>query len=120
MNEILCRFPHVFGAINSNLNDKDLANFRFVSKTWKNSIDNDKCLHQRIINKLVNVKEADKESGNIRDEEKAKYWAETNAALAGVKDKNWTSFLTKAPIDVLKEITNGLLRNGFVENKKNE
>ena len=114
MEDILLRFPHVFGAIISNFDDKDLTNSRFVSKTWKNSIDNDRCLQQRIINKLVNANEdGHKKSGHHFDEEESKYWEETNAVVAAAKAKNWEPFLSKAPLEYLKEITKELLDKGF-------
>ena len=114
MDDILLRFPHVFGAIISNFNDKDLTNSRLVSKTWKNSIDNDRCLHQRIIKKLVNAKEAGhNKSGHHFDEEASKYWEETNAVVAAAKAKNWEPFLSKAPLDILKEIKNPLINKSI-------
>ena len=110
MDDILLRFPHVFGAIISNLNDKDLTNCRLVSKTWKNGIGNNKCLYQRFISKLIN---SNSNKERARDEEEAKYLEETNAVKAASKAKNWKQFLLKAPVDILKEITKGLIVCGF-------
>ena len=103
MGDISLRFPHVFGAIICKLDDKDLTTYRLVSKTWKNSIDNNKCLHLRIINKIIS------NSNSIYGNDKAPKEKEAMAVASAAKAKNWKHFLLKAPIDVLKEISEGLL-----------
>ena len=116
MDEILLRFPHIFGAIIGNLDDKDLTNCRLVSKLWKNGIDTDRCLYKGIINKLILKANSDKENDeNIQKfgEEGAKELAEAKAVESAAKAKNWKPFLLKAPLDILMEIPKMLLGLGL-------
>ena len=107
MSDISLRFPHVFGAIIRKLDDKDLATYRLVSKAWKNSIDNNKCLHLRIINKIIS------NSKTIYGNDKAPKEKEAMVVASAAKAKNWKHFLLKAPIDVLKEIIIDFVQHGF-------
>ena len=82
MDDIWKRFPHIFGTVLGFLDDKSIANSRLVNKTWKDSIENDKTIWNRIISKkLIHEENSD----------------------------SWKHVLDKIPFDHVKEIGKGVL-----------
>ena len=56
MEEVVLRFPRLIEKIFAQLNNKSLARFREVNKTWKAMLDQQKFLHIRSIQSYIGKK----------------------------------------------------------------